>query len=172
MFLGGLVFPSRVVLAQLDTDSTRAASEYDDDFREPVMVDGDSDGLGEPQRREKPVLRLNAQVATKSYDFAAQGFDGQVPKTDDLELTFAFEELERLGLRATDGTPLLVPGDRLVRIEDRTGKVLQTFPDPPGMYLIAARPSGFLGQQCNLLVCTFSDRRQDAMLRSERDRQV
>lgn len=171
-FRPGLIWPSRVVIAQLDTNATRAASGYDDDFREFTLVDGDGDGIGEAQRVEKAEVTLMAQVATRHHEFADQAPHGQVPKTDNLELTFAFEDLEAAGLRAADGRALLVPGDRLVRIEDQNGNVVHTYPDPPGMFLIAARPSGFLGQQPNLLVCTFADRREDAILREQREKQV
>lgn len=172
MFIGGLIWPSKVVIAQLDTNAIRAASGFDDDFREYTLVDSDSDGIGEAQRIEKAHITLSAQIATRHHEFADQAPHGQVPKTDNLELTFSFQELEALGLRAADGRALLVPGDRLVRIEDQNGNTVHTYPDPPGMYLIASRPSGFLGQQPNILVCTFADRRQDAILREQREKQV
>ena len=102
MFVGGLIWPSRVVIARLDTDATRAAGGYDDDFNEFVRVDSDGDGIGEDQRLEKGEIRLNAQIATRRHEYADQSMHGQVPLTDDLELTFSFEELQAKGLRAAD----------------------------------------------------------------------
>ena len=54
---------------------------------------------------------------------------------------------------------------------DQNGNTVHTYPDPPGMFLIAARPSGFMGAQPNILVCTFADRRQDSILRQQREKQ-
>lgn len=170
-FVGRLIFPMRVVLRQLLTDTTRQAGDYDDDFREFKLVDSDADGIGEPQRAEGPELALLAQVATRRFEFAEQAFHGQVPETPDLELTFHFRDLTAQGLVAADGRAKIVPGDRLVRIEDRGGNIVHDFPDPPGMFMVAARPSGFLGTTRNLLVCTFSDRRQDRVLSEPRKRQ-
>lgn len=172
VFSGRLIYPSVVVLRQLDTDATRTAGAYDDEFREPKLVDGDADGIGESQLVEQAELKLSAQVATRRFEFAEQSFHGQVPESDDLELTFHMRDLTAKGLVAADGRAKLVPGDRLDRIEDRTGAVMHTFPNPPGMFLVAARPSGFLQGVRNLLVCTFSARDQDAILRRrERTRQ-
>jgi hypothetical protein len=163
VFVGNLIFPNVAVIRQLDTVATRAAGDYDDDFREFVLVDSDNDGIGEPQRHESPELKLLAQFATRRMDFADQGYHGEVPDSRDLEMTFHFKDLTAKGLVASDGRAKINPGDRLVRIEDRAGNVLHTFTDPPGMYVIAARPSGFMGRARNLLVCTLSDRRQDTM---------
>ncbi len=162
MFVGDLLWPQIVVIRRLDTNAVRVASNYDDDFKEYVLVDSDADGVGEAQRVEKPELKIRAQIATRRYEFADQGFHGQVPDSRDLEITMHFRDLKTMGLTLPDGRSVFVPGDRLLRIEDiNTGEKIDEFPDPPGMYLVAARPSGFLGVARNLLVCTFSDRRQD-----------
>jgi hypothetical protein len=171
-FVGGLVFPQRVVLRQLLTNDTRVASGFDDDFREVKLVDSNADGIGEEQRKESPELILMAQVATRHFEFADQAPSGRVPETTDLELTFHFKDLADKGLVAADGLAKLVAGDRLVRIEDGSGSVVHAFPNPPGMFLVAARPSGFMVSTRNLLVCTFSDRRRDAVLPFPREKQL
>lgn len=164
-FVGSLIFPSVAVIRQLDTNATRSASGYDDDFNEFAMIDSDADGVGEPQRTEKAALRIPAQVATWIMEKLYQAPHGQVPESEKLELTMHFRDLTALGLVHTDGKAKLELGDRLEKIEDRAGNALFEFTDPPGMYLAAVRPSGFLGARRNLLVCTFADRRQHTQRR-------
>lgn len=159
-FVGGLIFPQVAVLRRLDTDATRSGGGYDADFREVTVADTDADGTGESKRVEKSEIRVPAQFATRRFEALFQAPHGRVPETFNFELTFHFRDLTRLGLVAPDGQSRLVPGDRLVKIEDRSGNTMHEFPDPPGMYFVSARPSGFLGAQRNLLVCTFADRRQ------------
>jgi hypothetical protein len=159
-FVGSLIFPSVAVIRRLDTKATRDAGGYDDDFDEFTMVDSDADGVGEPQRKESAELKIPAQVATWLMEKLYQAPHGQVPESEKIELTMHFRDLHRLGLVHTDGKAKLELGDRLVRIEDKAGNNLFEFTEPPGAYLAAVRPSGFLGARRNLLVCTFADRRK------------
>ncbi len=159
-FVGSLIFPNVAVIRRLDTATTRTGGGYDDDFNEFVLIDSDADGVGEPQRAELAEMKVPAQVATWVMEKLFQAPHGQVPETDKLELTMHYRDLHRLGLVHTDGKAKLELGDRLVRIEDKAGDTLFEFTEPPGMYLAAVRPSGFLGARRNLLVCTFADRRK------------
>ena len=159
-FVGSLIFPNVAVIRRLDTVATRAASGYDDDFQEFTLIDSDADGVGEAQRSEAAELRIPAQIATRRMEALFQAQHGQVPETTNLELTMHFRDLTRLGLVHTDGKAKLELGDRLAKIEDKGGNTLFEFTEPPGMYLVAVRPSGFLGARRNLLVCTFADRRE------------
>lgn len=170
-FVGGLIFPSVIVLRQLDAPAARAALDLDDDFREPKLVDSDADGIGEEQRHEKPEIEILGQVATRRFEFGEQAPSGQVIETPDLEITFHGTGMKAAGLIAADGRCKLIPGDRLVRISNRAGVVQHTFPNPPGMFLLSVRPSGFLGGGRNLFVCTFSDRRRDAIVPAPRERE-
>lgn len=171
-FSGSLICPSRVILRQLDTNATRVASGYDDDFREFERVDSDGDNIGEDQRVNKSDITLMAQVSTRTFEREEQAPHGRLDETPNLELTFHFRDLKSAGLVESDGRAKLVPGDLLVRVEDLAGNVMHTFPDPPGMYLVAARPSGFFGGTRNLLVCTFQERRQDRVTAEPRKTQV
>ncbi len=159
-FLGRAIFPMRIVIRQLLTNTTRAASGYDDRLREFKMVDTNSDGIGTPARSESAELVIPGQVTTRVLDRGDQREGGRVPETPNLEVTLHRRDLKAAGLLAADGRCKIVPGDRLVRIESRSGDVIQDFPDPPGMYLASSRVSGFLGSTANLVVCTFTDRRE------------
>jgi len=161
-FVGSLIFPSVAVIRRLDTNATRVAGGYDDDFKEFTLIDADADGVGEPQRKELPELKIPAQVATWLMDKLYQAPHGQVPEGEKIEITLHYRNLHQLGLVHPDGKAKFEIGDRLVRIEDKGGDTLFEFEDPPGAYLSAVRPSGFLGARRNLLVCTFADRRKHA----------
>ena len=161
-FLGRAIFPSRIIIAQLDTAAIRAAGNYDDDLREIKRVDADGDGIGEEQREEVDEIVVMGQVATRGFERQDQQPGGAVLETPNLEITFHMRDLEEAALLADDGRALVQVGTRLVRIDDKAGKTIVDFPNPPGMFCTAARPSGFLGVTRNLWVCTFSDRRQAA----------
>ena len=57
---GRLIFPFIAELHRLDTQAM--APDYDEDFKEPIPVDTDDDGVGEPFRREHPPVRVPCQV--------------------------------------------------------------------------------------------------------------
>jgi hypothetical protein len=156
---GRLIFPEIAVLRFLDTEAQRAAGDYDDVFREPKIPDT-GDRLGTLVRTESPETKVPAQVSTFSHERLAQMAHGAALDTPNLELTFHLRDLQRLGLVATDGRPRIQVGTRLDRIENRAGVVLYTYPDPPGMYVTAARHSGHMLGQPNLWVVTLSDRRE------------
>lgn len=159
-FAGSLIFPEIAVLRFLDANTMRAAGDYDDIFREPEIPDTDADGIGEPVRTESAEIKVPAQVATRTHERIEQLEHGQVPVTGNLELTFHLRDLNRLGLVETDSRPKIQPGTRLARIENKAGKTLFDYPDPPGMFVTATRHSGHMGGQPNLWVVTFSDRRE------------
>ncbi len=159
--LGRLLFPQIAVLKFIDTAAIRAAGDYDDDFRELKLTDADGDGIGEENRVETEA-RIKAQVATRTFDRLFQAEHGQVPESPNLELTLHFRDLIAAGLVESGGRAKIIIGTRLERIEDLGGNTVITFPNPPGMFCTAARPSGFLGGTRNLWVCTFSDRRQSS----------
>ena len=69
---GRLIFPFLAELHRLDTTGTATTdpdgagpltSGYDPDFKEPVGVDSNDDGIGESVRIEHPPVRLPCQVA-------------------------------------------------------------------------------------------------------------
>ena len=161
-FLGRAIFPDTLVLKIIDTDAIRTAGGFDDDFNEFVLTDSDGDGLGETIREANEIeVRVHGQVTTRTHDRLWQAEHGQVGEAPNLELTFHFKDLKKAGLIEADGRAKIQIGTRLAEIRDKADKNnIISYPDPPGMYCTAARPSGFMGRTRNLWVCTFSDRPQ------------
>jgi hypothetical protein len=172
---GRLIFPFVAELCRLDSQATGnvdpdgegpLSGGYDPDFREPVLVDTDADGLGLSARREHPPVRLPCQVEAKAFDQLQMAAAGNAPGSA-IELLFHFCDLERQGMVDEEsGQALIHPGDRLAAVHDTAGSLVFTVTNPPGLFVREARPLGFgLGRsrpQRNLLLVTFEDRRQAA----------
>ena len=172
---GRLIFPFLAELFRLDTEMMAgpigvgpdpAAPGYDPDFKEPVVVDQDDDGIGERIRAEHEPVRVPCQVDTKVFDELRMFASGNAPRSR-IDLVFHFKDLERLGLvDAGTGDALVRPGDRLAAIYDKAGDLVQSVRTPPGLYVTEARPSGFglnmARPRRNLLMVTFEDRQPAA----------
>jgi len=172
---GRLIFPFLAELHRLDTVAMAgpvgvgpdpARSGYDADFKEPIGVDLDDDGVGERVRAEHPPVRLPCQVESKTFEDLRMFASGNAPRSR-IELVFHFKDLERLGLVDADtGDALVRPGDRLGAIYDRGGALIQSVRTPPGLYVAEARPIGFglrmARPRRNLLLVTFEDRQPAA----------
>ena len=168
---GRLIFPFLAELHRLDTAGTATTdpdgagpltSGYDPDFKEPVGVDTDDDGVGEPVRIEHPAVRVPCQVEPKTFEELRMFAAGNSPRSR-VELVFHFRDLEQLGLvDAPTGDALVRPGDRLGALYDKAGALVQAIRKPPGLYVSEARPIGFgLHHQRpsrNLLLVAFEDR--------------
>ena len=176
---GRLVFTFSAELHRLDShamataDSDGAgphANGYDPDFKEPVLVDRDGDGIGERVRAEHPPVRLPCQVDTRVFEELRMLASGNAPRSQ-LDLVFHFKDLERQGLvDSASGDALVRPGDRLAAIYDKGGRLVQAVRTPPGLYVTEARPIGFgLGvarPRRNLLAVTFEARQQGTRRRA------
>ena len=172
---GRLIFPFLAELFRLDTHAMATAdpdgpgplaSGYDPDFKEPVLVDADDDGIGERVRAEHPPVRVPCQVDTKVFEELRMFASGNAPRSR-IDLVFHFKDLERLGLvHADTGEALIRPGDRLGAIYDRAGALVQSVRTPPGLYVTEARPIGFglhmARPRRNLLLVAFEDRQPAA----------
>lgn len=167
---GMLIFPFLAELHRLDTTAMAGpgpgphASGYDADFREPVLVDADDDGLAEAFRREFPPVRVPCQVEPDAFESLRMAPSGNSPRTS-FGLVFHFRDLERLGLvDAATGDALIRPSDRLGALYDVAGALVQAVRTPPGLYVTEARPTGFglhrRRPRRNLLLVTFNDRPQ------------
>jgi hypothetical protein len=167
---GKLIFPFLAELHRLDTVAMAGpgpgshASGYDADFREPVLMDADDDGLAEAFRREFSPVRVPCQVEPDAFESLRMTSSGNSPRTS-FELVFHFRDLERLGLvDAATGDALIRPSDRLGALYDVTGALVQAVRTPPGLYVTEARPTGFglhrRRPRRNLLLVTFNDRPQ------------
>lgn len=151
-------------MATVDPDGPGPlTSGLDPDFLEPVRVDRDDDGIGEPGRHERPPVRVPCQVEPEVLEALRMLPGGQSPRGE-LRLVLHFRDLERLGLvDLATGVALLQPGDRLGALRDRQGALVQAYRDPPGMYVTDTKATGFgLGRarpRRNLLLVTFEARR-------------
>ena len=110
---GRLIFPFIAELHRLDTQAMALGDAgagvppgYDDDFKEPILVDTDDDGVGEPFRREHPPVRVPCQVEPEAFEALRMATSGNTPRSS-FDLIFHFRDLERLGLVASfqDVTP-------------------------------------------------------------------
>jgi len=151
-----LVRPLFVDIAPVDTE----ASPYDPDFQEPALGGPGPDGIGDRTRAEKPLVRVPAQVEAGPFERLQQSLGGNLPDTR-LVLVLDYDDLLRLGLidPATNETTLR-PGDRLVHIRSGAGAILETFPDPPGMFVTELRPGYGLEHDRNILLAFCDDREQ------------
>jgi len=168
---GRLIFPflaqvhrwDPVAMAGVDPDGTGPlTSGYDEDFKEPVLIDADGDGVAEPFRRELPPVRVPCQVEPEAFQALRMASAGNTPKSS-LDLVFHFRDLERLGLvDPITGDALIRPSDRLGGLYDVEGQLVQAVRTPPGLYVTEARPIGFglnrRRPQRNLLLVSFEDR--------------
>lgn len=150
-------------LAEEDPDGAGPLTGgYDPDFREPVLVDANDDGIAERLRREHPPVRVPCQVEPEVFEALRMTPNGNAPRSE-LALVFHFRDLERLGLvDAASGDALIRVGDRLGALYDVTGNLVQAIRTPPGLYVVEARPIGFglhrVKPRRNLLLVTFADR--------------
>jgi hypothetical protein len=145
-----LVRPLLAEIAQLDTLATAQVPGYDPDFQEPRAG----------TRQEKPLIQVPAQIEITAHAVLQQSMAGNVPDSR-LVLVMDYADLARRGLidPATNETTLRT-GDRLVRLLNGIGVVIETYPNPPGMFLTELRPVCGLARDRNLLLAFFNDREQ------------
>lgn len=157
---GRLIFPFIAELHRLDTMAM--APDYDEDFKEPILLDSNDDGVAEPFRREHPPVRVPCQVESQAFEALRMATTGNTPRSS-FDLVFHFRDLERLGLvDAASGDALIRPSDRLGALYAKDGKLVQAVRTPPGLYVIEAKPIGFglhrRRPSRNLLLVSFQDR--------------
>lgn len=166
---GRLIFAFSAEVYRFDPTGTREAvpdgtdtvGGYDDDFKEPVLVDSNGDGLSDFTRREFLPVRIPCQVEPMKDEELRMTDGGNVPDSS-LDLVFHFADLERLGLvDPYSKAPLIKQGDRLTALYDRAGALVRKLPGK-GLYATEARSIGFgLGlrrSSRNLLLVRFQDR--------------
>ena len=168
---GRLIFAFLAQIHRLDTQATAVQDPdgagpllggYDSDFREPVLVDTNDDGIGERVRREHPALLLPCQVEPEAFDALQMAPAGNTPRSL-VRLVFHFAHLEREGLiDSATGDARLRVGDRLGAIYDAAGELVQRIRTPPGLFVTEARPIGFglwrPRPRRNLLLVSFDSR--------------
>ncbi len=162
-FLAGLFRWDSAAMAAVDPDGAGPLSSgFDPDFKEPVLIDADGDGVAEPFRREHPPVRVPCQVEPDAFQALRMAAAGNTPESS-IDLVFHFRDLERLGLvDPSSGDALIRPSDRLGGLYDVEGRLVQAVRTPPGLYVKEARPIGFgLNRRRphrNLLLVSFEDR--------------
>jgi hypothetical protein len=165
---GRLIFPVLAELYQLDSAATargplRDGAGFDADFREPVLVDRDGDGLAEPYRIEGGPILVPAQVEVMALQEVKMTGAGDAPASK-VALVMHFRDLTRMGLvDPFTGASRIGVGTRLGALRDPRGRLIQAFPDRPGLFATESKPMSFgLGPHPtrNLLLVTFEDRPQ------------
>jgi hypothetical protein len=160
---GSLIFKLLAEVYRLDTVAMATQLPgYDDDFKEPALLDADGDGVGDAFRREHPPVRVPCQVEPETLEALRMTPSGNTPQSS-LDLVFHFRDLERLGLvDVATGEALIRTSDRLGGLFDTEGQLVWAVRTPPGLYVTEARHAGFglfrRRPRRNLLVVSFNDR--------------
>lgn len=157
-YRGRLIFPFLVEMFQLDLQDMGEGASLDPDYEEPILVPTE-DGKGEPDRREMPAIRIPGQIEPDSFNRQTMRELGDT-KAGVFAVTFHFQDLEQRRLVDMEtGIAMIRPGDRMGAVYDMGGTLVQQFPDPPGMYVTEATPTGFgLGGKRNLLLVRLQSR--------------
>ena len=162
---GRLIYRFLAALHRLEQTRGDTTPLMDPDFREPIALDLDEDGIGEVARSELPELRIPCQVEPQTFEQLRMLPSGRAPRTS-LDVVMHFRDLERIGLVDRDGRARIGSGDRLSAIYTLDGELVLPVQTPPGLFVTEARPTGFglgLGRpRRNLLLVTFSDRAASA----------
>lgn len=155
-----LINPLTIELARLDTAVTRAVGDYDPHFGEPRarVVRGER----VLARDEKQPIRLRAQIEDETMDALRQMDAGNSPEAK-LTCVVDFEELRAKDLVDKDtGAARINVNDRLTAIYGGRGcetKLVMLIKDPPGLYVVEARPAAIaFDGRANLLILRFADR--------------
>ena len=154
--------PMMAVLKQFDTVAGDAAGAFDDELDEPVLTDGDGDGVGEmPSAIYSAEIKVPGQLESSALEALTMASGGNLP-TSSILVSFSRGRLEGLGLMNADGRPKIKPGDRWVRLEDMRENVMWTF-DRPDEGLVCEEirlEDAFLGGRSNWFLATFNSRKE------------
>jgi len=164
---GRLIFPFVVELGQIDAAATAAdpdaagplTSGYDSDFRAPVKVlDAPTDQTGVTARQES-IVQVRAQIEPDQFERLSAMLSGDAAEGR-FTIILHFRDLERAGLvDAVTGRPLLYKRDRIIRILTPKGVLVETIPNPPGLFCVEVQSRGFgPGGRRNLLLMAFESR--------------
>jgi hypothetical protein len=158
-YRGRLINPFMVEIRRLALATMSTGSLQDPDYREPKLK-STTDRKGAPDRREMDAVRIPGQIEPDAFQRQMMKELGDT-KASVFAVCFHFIDLEELGLvEAATGIALIRPDDRMSAIYKMDNETLvQTFPDPPGMYVVSADPTGYgLGGDRNLLLVRMQSR--------------
>lgn len=152
---GRLIFPFRLQIEQLDT----AHSTYDPDFKEPALLPPvGGQGAGTPERAERTLLTVPAQIEHGEWEKLKMFFNGNSPDSRIVTVSH-YRYLEDNGLVDNSGDPTLYTGDRLSAITDMDGNVQTTVNAKNQLYIVQVEPIGYgLGRKRNLLAIYWETR--------------
>ena len=102
-------------------------------------------------------MEVPAQIEDDFFEELQMMATGDSPDSE-YTLVHHFRDLERLGLVGDDGNATIKKGDRLEAVYDRTGDVVWTIQNPPGLYVSETTPGIGLGRRRNLLLVKLIDR--------------
>jgi hypothetical protein len=141
---GRLIQKFAVVIYRIDPVASAAVvgGGYDPDLRELRRVENGSQSGG-PSRVEMAPVRLPVQLDRNARWGGSKVTRGGLEAQYDLVLTFHIPDLVAAGLIDPNGKSLLLPADRIDRIETRTGTLEEAFPNPPGMFIHETEMAGY-----------------------------
>ncbi len=156
-------------IARLDTVATAQTTGgkpgYDPTFNEPEVkiIDGKRVGA----REEKNLVRIQAQIEDGTWELMRAYDNGNDPQIR-VTLIADFQDLkDRELVDCVDGRLLFNVNDRLDRIEDRAGEIVQRVRNPPGLYCVEVRPMSYgIGGRLNLCLMAFQERGRGARARA------
>lgn len=148
-------------IAKLDRDSQRLAEHYDDDFKEPVLVDN-GDRIGTIERAES-LVEVPCQVKPVMLDKLAMLAGGNSPHGQFI-IILHFKDLEAKGLVCDNGLADFHAGDRLCALLSTRGLVELQFEGVQRLYLTENKPIGWglsmTHARRNLLLLRFEERKE------------
>jgi len=131
---------------------------YDDDYREPVKVDTDGDGVGEDTRKELATIVVPAQVERDREELQRLTASGDVPDSA-VGLVVHLRQMEREGLVDANGELAIHKNDRLVKIADRQGNTVNDFSRVQLYCTEVRRLSADVGSTSNCALLMFAEQR-------------
>ncbi len=140
---GQLIFPLLAEVYRLDRAAMQLWGALDPDFHEPRIWDAPNADVPQHLRLEMPVVRVPCQVESQQVERVQITPAGNAPRSQ-LGLIMHLRDLETLGLvDDATGNPRIQAGDRVGALVNRQHKPQWTFANPPGLFVVEARPIGF-----------------------------
>jgi hypothetical protein len=158
---GKLIYPMSAEIARLDTATMDANARYHDGWREPEKEDLSGDGIGEEQRDEFDTITIRGQIEHDREELQRMTRGGDIPDSA-IGIVVHMRDMEKgdgtTSYVNADGTLIFRKNDRLVRILDRRGTVVNSFPDAPMFCTHVQRAQADIGRTSNLAILVFADR--------------
>lgn len=142
---------------QLDTVATASDPGYDNILTEPKLVKANVDDPLGTVGREEIQYDILAQIEHKRTDRLRQVNQGKVQGAE-VEVIASRHDFEIAGLLDANGHSKIRTGARLDRILDRSGNLIQAYPNPPGMFVDEITYDSWTDREFALIIFTLSPR--------------